>query len=305
MNAIWVANDNLKDGSFTQTKAEVLCTVSNLAFVKHFYPNTKTILFVDDFTKEYYNSLGVLNLFDEVNDSILNRRYGIDPKIFWAYSKILAQRSVDGPTITFDLDFRIFTDISKIGFFDGDVSCLMLETITDKYFYSSHEKCLNGVQIDDKFPWDDKALNVCLLYFGDNDFKNLYCDWVIDYMYQVSFNYKNLNENVGDNFILFAEQYMLNQLANRENKTVRLLVDDYQEGPLPSYVKSCGVNWSTIQNYIYHFGTDKRFIRKKGKEHQIEVQTVSDITNYHIKDNKFLKVFNDIVMMEDDQKCFG
>jgi hypothetical protein len=181
----------------------------------------------------------------------------------------------------------------------------MLETITDKYFYSSHERCLEGVQIDNKFPWDDKALNVCLLYFGDNNFKNLYCDWVIDYMYQVSFNYKNLNENVGDNFILFAEQYMLNQFANRENKKVRLLVDDYQEGPLPSYVETCGVNWSNIQNYIYHFGTDKRFIRKKGKEHQIEVQTVSDITNYHVKDNKFLKVFNDIVMMDDHQKCFG
>jgi hypothetical protein len=134
MNVIWVAEDIRKDGSFTQTKAELMCTVSCVLFVKQYYPEFKRIFFVDDFTKEYYNQLGVLELFDEVNDTLLNEPIKIDKDIFWAASKVLAQRITPGPTITFDLDFRIYDDISKLGVFDGDVSCLWLEEINNEFY---------------------------------------------------------------------------------------------------------------------------------------------------------------------------
>ena len=72
MNVIWVAEDINKDGTFKQTKAEVLCTLSCLLFIKHYYPKFKTIFFVDDYTKKYYQQFGFLHLFDEVNDTLLN-----------------------------------------------------------------------------------------------------------------------------------------------------------------------------------------------------------------------------------------
>jgi outer membrane protein len=92
-----------------------MCTVSSLAFIKHFYPNFKTIFFVDKFTKEYYKSFGILELFDEVNDTLLDQEVFIDKSIFWAAGKIIAQREIKGPTITLDLDFWIFSDIEKLG----------------------------------------------------------------------------------------------------------------------------------------------------------------------------------------------
>jgi hypothetical protein len=43
MTAIWVANNINKSRNFLLSKAEVLCTVSCLIMVKHFYPEFKTI----------------------------------------------------------------------------------------------------------------------------------------------------------------------------------------------------------------------------------------------------------------------
>ncbi len=105
MNVIMVAEDINKDGSFKQTRGELMCMVSSLAFIKHFYPHFKTTFFVDRFTKEYYKPFGILDLFDEVNDTLLDQKVLIDKNIFWAAGKIMAQRETNGPTLTLDLDF--------------------------------------------------------------------------------------------------------------------------------------------------------------------------------------------------------
>ena len=41
MTVIWVAEDINKDGTFKQTKAEVLCTLSCLLFIKHLLNNPR------------------------------------------------------------------------------------------------------------------------------------------------------------------------------------------------------------------------------------------------------------------------
>ena len=110
MNVIWVAQDNNQDFSFKQSKAEILCTTSCLAFIKQMYPEFKTNFFVDLYTKKYYEQFGILEMFDVVNDTLLSQDLGINKKVFWASGKMLAQSSIDGPTLTLDLDFRVFSD---------------------------------------------------------------------------------------------------------------------------------------------------------------------------------------------------
>jgi len=229
MNVIMVAEDINKDGSFKQTKGEIMCTVSSLAFIKHFYPHFKTTFFVDRFTKEYYKPFGILDLFDEVNDTLLDQEVLIDKDIFWAAGKIMAQRETKGPTLTLDLDFWLFSDIEKLGVFDSDVSCLWVEEINDEY-YQRPEIALRNSGLGWNYGWGTHALNVSFLYLRDEEFKNEYCDIAIDYM-KSKYNKipKGLSFKEKTKHILFAEQYMLNELVKLKDKRVKVLVDDFYD----------------------------------------------------------------------------
>jgi hypothetical protein len=293
MNVIWVAEDIRKDGSFTQTKAELMCTVSCVLFVKQYYPKFKRIFFVDDFTKKYYNQLGVLGLFDEVNDTLLNEPINIDKDIFWAASKILAQRITPGPTITFDLDFRFYDDISKFGVFDGDVGCLWFEEIGNE-FYGKPENLLMYPNLKWDFDWTDNSLNVSFLYLKNEEFKNLYCDLALDFM-RSSYGKvpKNLEKIPNDKFILFIEQHMLYQLCLVYDQKVKILIDDFYP-IIGDIVSGCGVNMNTCGNYFYHFGNHKQLMNLDDEFYQFEVNRCYEITNKKIKDEYGLDVFNKI-----------
>jgi len=297
MTVIWVAEDIRKDGSFTQTKAELICTISCVLFIKQYYPNFKRVFFVDNFTKEYYNRLGVLDLFDEVNDTLLNESINIDKDIFWAASKILAQRITSGPTITFDLDFRIYDDISKFGAFDGDVGCLWLEE-TNNEFYGSPENLLKYPRLNWDFNWGINALNVSFLYLKNEEFKNLYCDYALEFM-KSSYNRipKNLDRVQNNKFILFIEQYMLYQLSLEHNQTVKLLIDDFYP-IMDNNVKSCGITMNTCGNYFYHFGDHKKTMITDKEFYNNEINRCYEITNQRINNKDDLDIFNKIHILK-------
>lgn len=299
MTVIWVAEDIRKDGLFTQTKAELMCTVSCILFIKQYYPNFKRVFFVDNFTKEYYNRLGVLDLFDEVNDTLLNESINIDKSIFWAASKILAQRITTGPTITFDLDFRIYDDISKFGAFDGDVGCLWLEE-TNNEFYGSPENLLKYPRLNWNFNWGVNALNVSFLYLKNEEFKNLYCDYALEFM-KSSYNRipKNLGRIQNNKFILFIEQYMLYQLSLEHNQTVKLLIDDFY--PIRDVnVKSCGITMNTCGKHFYHFGDHKKTMITDKEFYNNEINRCHEITNQRINNKDDLDIFNKIHILKEN-----
>ena len=158
MTVLWVANDIYKNGSFSQSKGEILCTVLCMAFVKKYYPEWKRVLFVDSFTKSIYQSLGVLDLMDEVNDTLLDESIAINTDIFWAGGKIRAQRAVEGPLVLFDLDVRFQADLRQMGLFDKDAACMWLEDTSRKYFSPEHALQDTGLTYD--FDWDNIVLNV-------------------------------------------------------------------------------------------------------------------------------------------------
>jgi hypothetical protein len=302
MNAIWVAHDRNKDNSWQQSKPELLTLVS--IFVRKFYPNFTRIIYLDDHTKNYLRQFGILSLFNLTNTSVLNKNYRINPTVFWAYSKLLAQRATKGPSVIFDLDFRIFQSLENLNFFDYDVSAFSLESIVGKYYYTDAEKCLENIVIDRKFEWDNHAVTVCCLYIKDNEFKNFYCDWALEYMYQWTYNHKGDNNDYGENFILFAEQYILAQLINREKKRLGLLVDDFQNGPLPSYAHSLGLNYENHIDYCFHYGNNKKIWAYGTKEYDIEIETILKYANFHSKDKLGLEVLNRIANIDDNDRCF-
>jgi len=298
MTVIWVAEDVKKDGTFKQSKPELMCTVSCVLFVKHYYPDFKRIFFVDNFTKEYYNQFGILELFDEVNDTLLNEPIDIDKDVFWAANKILAQRMTPGPTITFDLDFRFYDDISKLGAFDGDVGCFWFEEIGNE-FYGKPENLLKYPNLKWDFNWTDNSLNVSFLYLKDEEFKKLYCDLALEFM-RSSYGRvpKNLGKIPNDKFILFVEQYMLYQLCLVHDQKVKILIDDFY--PINGdIVSGCGVNMSNCGEYVYHFGNHKQLMNPNNEIYWFEVNRCYEITNKKIKDEYGLDVFNKIYNLKE------
>ena len=306
MTVIWVAEDINKNGTFKQTKAEILCTLSCLLFIKHYYPKFKTIFFVDQYTKKYYEQFGFLSLFDEVNETLLNEEVtDIDKKVFWAIGKIRAQRSIQGPTLTLDLDFRLYNDISKFGVFDGDVSGLWAEQINQLSYFNPLE-ALNFTDLDWKYPWTDRALNVSFLYLKNEKFKNLYCDTAMEYMRNSygKFPIPKTKEEKNKP-ILFAEQYMLYQLIKKEKQKTYLLIDDYS--PMISNLelfKSCGVDLKNCGYHFYHYGSHKKDMVDRTDRYYNELSHCHQITNSKIKDLNGLNIFNKIYNLEDNEGCF-
>jgi len=304
MTVIWVANEVKKNGKFIQTKAEVLCTASCLLFIKHFYPEWKTIFFVDRITKEYYNQFGILELFDEVNDTLLEEPSEINTDVFWAAGKIRAQRFVEGPTLTIDLDFRFYTNLTELGFFDADVSGLWLEQTEGKYYYISPEDALSNTGMFSDYEWDNRALNVSILFLKNNEFKNLYCDWVLEYMKRVSYNFKGCEIHLNDIYILFAEQYMLNQLIRQNKQKVKVLINNYENKKLPDYVKGTKVEYLNAGEFFYHYGTDKQDMRDRNEKYYREINHSHYITNKSITNEKHLEMFNKIYNIDENEGCF-
>lgn len=294
MTVIWVAEDIGKDGSFRQTKGELLCTVSNLAFIKHYYPNFHTILFVDKFTKSYYDSFGITQLFDEVNDTLLDKDIDIDKEIFWAAGKLIAQRETKGPTLMMDLDFWLFSDISKFGVFESDVACLWAEEISGD-FYHTPEEALKNSDLSLTYNWDNYGLNVSFLYLSDDEFKNRYCNLAIDYMKSM---YGKISKNLSfierTKYILFAEQYLLNQLIKDDNKGVKVLIDDYYNIQGINHIHSIGINLDNCPNYFYHMGNHKDHFKINDDFAKNAIEWFYEKTISTIVDEKFLNIFNKI-----------
>ena len=305
MTVIWVAEDINKDGTFKQTKAEVLCTLSCLLFIKHYYPNFKTIFFVDQYTKKYYEQFGFLSLFDEVNETLLDEECGINKTVYWAAGKIIAQKSIEGPTLTLDLDFRIFDDISKFNVFESDISCLWMEDIRNE-FYMTPQYAMSYTYLDWKLPWDYNAFNTSFLFLKNESFKNLYCDLAISYMRS---NYKilpnNLSKVENSKFMMFVEQYMLRQLSKEHNQKCSLLIDNFSPiNTNDDLVKSVGLNLENCGNHFYHYGDHKTHMIIKDNFCMNEIERCTSKTNNVIIDEIQLNVFNKLSKRDINEGCF-
>jgi hypothetical protein len=307
MNVIWVAQDNNKDGSFKQTKAEVLCTASCAMFIKHYYPQFKTNLFVDNHTIKYYEQFGLLDIFDNVDNILLNKDFGVNLKVYWAAGKIFAQSLFDGPTLMMDLDFRFFAEIDKFGIFDSDITCLWAEIREDEHYLTPQE-AMSYTYLNWNLPWDNYAFNTSFLYFRNDEVRKKYCDLGIEYMRS---NYKILKNDMSDienrKFMMFVEQYMLRQLSKKYQQSVTVLVDDFY--PLPddgSDVKSCGLKMSNGGNYFFHYGHFKtKHMVKKDHFCLDEIERCYEITNKIVKNQKHLDIFNKIYGIDINDKSFN
>ena len=303
MNVLWVAQDNKKDGSFIQTKAEVICTASSILLVKHFNPEFKTLFYLDDWTKKYYEQFGILNLFDFVNTTVLNRNYSINYDFFATASKIIALRDVEGPTLNLDLDFFLRSDIKKFGIFDSDIGCLWHEILHEPEIYMKPNRALSLAKIPFELPLDDCAINVSFLYVKNTFFREFYTNHLINYMVEVS-KLNNIPKDEWTGLILFTEQYLTQQFAKTLNQKIKVLVDDfYPIGHRNNYIESVGINYKSSGQNFYHFGRHKEKLSDKNYN-KLMCKDFYDLSKKILMNKDSIQILDNIYNISLDDKCF-
>lgn len=298
MTIFWVAQDNKKNGTFKQHKAEVLCLLGSLLCVKHFFPNYKTVIYLDKWTKKFYEQFGFLHLFDEVNTSVLDKPSKINFDMFYAASKLIVMTDLRGPSLNLDLDFFLFSDIEKIGMFDCDVSCLYLEWNED-YAYLQPERGMSLVPFKWGLPYDKDAFNVSLFYTRNGFYRDFYSSEMVRYMETVSqLHYETFPKEEYFQLNLFVDQYLGHQFTKAHNQSLRILIDDFY--PIEErhhYVNSVGVHYNDSTNYCYHFGNHKQFLKNpefnQEKSHFIYSKTKEIAGNSEVLEKLYNLPYND------------
>lgn len=163
------------------------------------YPFDEKVLYVDEYSKESLGTLGIIKLFDEVNQVDYSKFPLIDSQVFWASVKmrvILEQRE---PFIMVDNDFTLKGDIKK--FIDPEKVCFnYLETTIA--LYPSH---INPSIRELKLPYrlSNYASNTSFLHIPDIDFGVEFANLSLSTM--ESFTANNITNTT---FMLFAEQQL-------------------------------------------------------------------------------------------------
>ncbi len=201
-----------KSGAFFQEDFDLYCTVlSALNWRRH---NGRISLYTDAKGAEYYRSLGICDIWDEVRVCIPDDMEDIDPQMFWAGGKLLALRECKAPCVMIDTDFIVWEKLS----FGGEIIAAHREELyPDIYPPLEYFRLKDHILPD--FNRDVLPLNTAFLYLPDNDIKEFYVSQAIAFMKSAVPCEDRLC------YMVMAEQRMLAMCADYTGTPVKTLLD--------------------------------------------------------------------------------
>ena len=203
---------------------EIAMTIRTVFFAREMN-GLSPILYCDQDTYDYYESVDLIKHFDEVypilpNDLSFNE---FNPSIFWAAGKFLAIQHCKEKFLMIDLDaeVRFKLDLEKY-----DVFCAHREEVSkgDLWFYPDIEYLdkQNYLGAKHNLIWSDMAYNTSLLYFKDLGLAKEYADSALSFIRSV----REINpafEKVA--YILLAEQRFLYEYCRAKDLNVGVLIE--------------------------------------------------------------------------------
>lgn len=220
MNAFHIASfAPAKAKGKSSPKAEdfdLYCTVFSALMWRRL--NGKITLCCDGFFADYYERLGICDVWDEVRVCVADDLEGIDPKMFWAGAKLLALREMSAPTVMIDTDFIVWKKLDFSGEAGKSVIAAHRENISDGIYPPLSFFKTNGHMLP-QFSEDVLPLNTAFLYVPDNDFKEFYTSQAISFMKSVVQCDDYLK------YMVFAEQRMVAMCAQYTETPVLTLLD--------------------------------------------------------------------------------
>ncbi len=201
-----------KCGAFSVEDFDLWCAVlSALNWRKH---NGNISLYTDNAGAQYYRSIGIDRIWDDIRICIPDDMEGIDPLMFWAGGKLLALRECTAPCVMIDTDFIVW---EKLNFGKEIVVAHREDIYPDIYPPLQYFRLDNHVLP----PFNEEVLplNTAFLYLPDNDIKEFYVSQAIAFMKSAV----SCDDRLC--YMVMAEQRMLAMCAEYTGTPVKTLLD--------------------------------------------------------------------------------
>lgn len=216
MNAIHIASfaPSAAKGklSVSAEDFDLYCTALSALCWRRF--NGKITLCCDSSFAEYYNGIGITDIWDEIRVCVADDLEGINPLMFWAGGKLLALREVNAPVVMLDTDFIVWKPLE---FGDGIIAAHRENISEGIYPPLSFFRTKSHIIPD--FSENALPLNTAFFYVPNNDFKEFYTSQAISFMKSA--------EDCADflKYMVFAEQRLAAMCADYTETPVSTLLD--------------------------------------------------------------------------------
>lgn len=198
---------------------EILTTI--LSALKWREKNGNIKMVTDEKGAEFYKKINISSIWNLGIDATLDKHIDkdIDPKIFWAASKIYSLKMINTPTVMIDTDFivwdKIYDKLEKKDFY-----CVHREELTkDIYPSIEHFNTKEGYEFNPKWDLEISPCNTAFLYLNNQKFKTYYVNSSINFMRNTISNGDTISNMV------FAEQRLISMCAKYMNIKIHSLED--------------------------------------------------------------------------------
>ncbi len=231
--------------------------------------NGEISLYTDEKGAEYYRSIGITDIWNDIKICLSPDMEGIDPQMFWAGGKLLALRECKAPCVMIDTDFVVW---EKLSFGDEIIAAHRENMFPDIYPPLSYFRLNNHILPD--FDESVLPLNTAFLYLPDEDVKEFYTSQAIAFMKSAVSCSDRLC------YMVMAEQRMLAMCAEYTGTPVKTLLDkDNLFFPQNSFTHLWGAKQAMRDNPVLHADFCKKAAEKIRSEFPDFAYTADIIEN--------------------------
>ena len=126
-------------------------------------------LYTDSIGKEYYDSIGLLELYDEVNTDVLDNYTNVDAAYFWTSGKIHCLQYESEPFVFMDNDFIIRDSIDESVLSKSDITIGYWEIPRGYYYFTKKQfdNEINHCEFPKNYNCNSLTPNTSFMYFNN------------------------------------------------------------------------------------------------------------------------------------------
>lgn len=193
------------EGKFYMEDFDILTLI--LSALKWREKNGEIKLITDSVGKAYFEEIGIIDIWNDVDTSLDSMPDNIDTDMFWAAGKLFALKNCKAPVAVLDNDFIVWDKIAVDNL--GDLSVIHTEDLYPDVYPDIHSFNMKiGYIFNPDFDWRVRPANAAFYVMKSQELLDTYTSDAIEFME---------NSLKGDNltYMVFAEQRLLSMTAKR------------------------------------------------------------------------------------------
>jgi len=272
LKIIWVL-ENIKQDSTFYSKLNTLLLLASVTLWKKNNPEDYCIFYCDNMTKDFFDSLGVLHIWDEV--IVYNSKLNIDREVFWAASKVEVLSEQTEEVILMDHDTLVFKNIKEYLSKDKVTVCNLEDG--RGYYPTAIDPYLK--QLSYKPRWKTQSLNVSFLHLPDPNFTQEYAKLSLKLMKELT-----VLKAPNARYLIFAEQMLLRHLLDTKNINYQSIIKDIwdcDQWEWKGYTEKGILKHPKSELIFKHYGPLKGYViqNKGGQNYNHDIKLLENCIN--------------------------